>query len=202
MEHREKEKAIFDLFWKRKVGTKNRIFVLSVQLPQGGLEVQQVQHQQLNLVFPICLSFLKKTTPTLVAFIGITIVHGPVHQSTACRSIKLSYDHNLRQGLNRLCLRSLMWMMKQSGAHLIKLKYYYFFNFLFHNSHDKFDRQKIIVSNQINQTESCRKCRCFAWVRKRVSCHQGLISRPRAWQSIQCSQLSVIPLSYPGTPHI
>ena len=30
---------------------------------------------------------------------------------------------------------------------------YFIFNFLFHNSHDKFDRQ-IIVSNQINQIES------------------------------------------------
>ena len=41
----------------------------------------------------------------------------------------------------------------------------FIFNFLFHNSHDKFDRQ-IIVSNQINQIESWRKCRCCAWVRK------------------------------------
>ena len=33
------------------------------------------------------------------------------------------------------------------------LKHFFIFNFLFHNSHDKFDRQ-IIVSNQINQIES------------------------------------------------
>ena len=32
-------------------------------------------------------------------------------------------------------------------------KKYFFFNFLFHNSHDKFDGQ-IIVSNQMNQIES------------------------------------------------
>ena len=29
----------------------------------------------------------------------------------------------------------------------------FIFNFLFHNSHDKFDRQ-IVISNQINQIES------------------------------------------------
>ena len=59
----------------------------------------------------------------------------------------------------------------------------FIFNFLFHNSHDKFDRQ-IIVSNQINQIESWRKHRCFAWVWKRVCHHQGSNSWPRTWCSV------------------
>ena len=59
----------------------------------------------------------------------------------------------------------------------------FIFNFLYHNSHDKFDRQ-IIVSNQINQIESLRKHRCCAWVQKRVCYHQGLNSWPRAWASV------------------
>ena len=61
-------------------------------------------------------------------------------------------------------------------------EFLFFFNFLSHNSHDKFDRQ-IIVSNQINQIESWRKHRCFAWVQKRVCGHQGFHSRPRTWHS-------------------
>ena len=36
----------------------------------------------------------------------------------------------------------------------------FIFNFLFHNSHDKFDWQ-IILSNQINQTESWKKIDVF-----------------------------------------
>ena len=57
---------------------------------------------------------------------------------------------------------------------------FFFFNFLFHNSIDKFSRQ-IIVSNPKNQIESWIKHRCCAWVQKRVCCHQGLNSWPRAW---------------------
>ena len=59
----------------------------------------------------------------------------------------------------------------------------FIFNFLFHNSHDKIERQ-IIVSNQISQIESWRKCKCCAWVWKRVCHHQGLNSQPRAWHSV------------------
>ena len=57
------------------------------------------------------------------------------------------------------------------------------FNFLFHNSHDKFDRQ-IMVLNLMNQIESWRKCRCCDSVWKRVCCPQGVNSWPRAWRSI------------------
>ena len=60
----------------------------------------------------------------------------------------------------------------------------FIFNFLFHNSHDIFDRQ-IIVLNKINQIESWRKHRCCAWVRKRVCHHQGSNSWPRSWHSVQ-----------------
>ena len=59
----------------------------------------------------------------------------------------------------------------------------FIFNCLFHNSPNKFDRQ-IIVSNQINQTQSWRKCKCCAGVLKRVSCHRGSNSWPRAWHSV------------------
>ena len=59
----------------------------------------------------------------------------------------------------------------------------FIFNFLFHNSHDKFDRQ-ITVSNQINQTDSWRKQRCCAWVQKRVAHHQGLNSWSRALRTL------------------
>ena len=83
----------------------------------------------------------------------------------------------------------LMLMDPIQGVNIVMV---FFFNFLFHNSHEKFDRQTI-VSNQINHTESWRMCRCCAWVRKRVCRHQGLKSWPRAWQ---CSEPSVIPLSY------
>ena len=71
------------------------------------------------------------------------------------------------------------------------------FNFMFHNSHDKFDRQ-IKVSNQINQIESWRKCRCSACVWKRVSCHECSNSLPGHGTAYQCLESSVIPLSYPG----
>ena len=59
----------------------------------------------------------------------------------------------------------------------------FIFNFLFHNLHDKFDRQ-IIVSNQINQIESWIKHRCCAWVQKRVCHHRDSNSQPRAWCSV------------------
>ena len=65
------------------------------------------------------------------------------------------------------------------GNIFFKKKFSFIFNFLLHNSHDKFDRQ-IIVSNQTNQTELWIKHRCCAWVRKRVCRHQGSNSRPRA----------------------
>ena len=45
-------------------------------------------------------------------------------------------------------------------------------------------RWQIIVLNKINQIETWRKRRCFAWVRKRVCHHQGLNSQPMAWCSI------------------
>ena len=54
---------------------------------------------------------------------------------------------------------------------------------MFHNSHDKFDRQ-IIVSNQTNQIESWRKHTWCAWVWKRVCDPQGSNSWPRAWRSM------------------
>ena len=54
----------------------------------------------------------------------------------------------------------------------------FIFNFLFHNSHEKFDRQII------NEIESWRKHRCFVWVQKIVFCHQGSNSWSRAWHSI------------------
>ena len=38
----------------------------------------------------------------------------------------------------------------------------------------------VIKSNQINQKESGKVCRCCAWVQKRVYHHQGINSRPRA----------------------
>ena len=60
---------------------------------------------------------------------------------------------------------------------------YFIFNFLFHNPHDKFERQ-IIVSNQTTQIESWRKHRCCAWVWIRVCRHQGSNSQPSAWYSI------------------
>ena len=63
------------------------------------------------------------------------------------------------------------------------LKKSFIFNFLFHISHDKFDRQ-IIVSNQINLLESWINRRCCAWVQKRVCCHRGWISHPRTWRSV------------------
>ena len=84
---------------------------------------------------------------------------------------------------------------------ILFLKYISFvFNFLFHNSKEKFDRQ-IIVSNQINQIESWRKCRCCAWVQKRVCHHSGLNSQPGHGTAYQWSELSVIPLSFSGTPY-
>ena len=56
----------------------------------------------------------------------------------------------------------------------------FIFNFLFHNSNDKFDR-KIIVSNQI---ESWLKHICCTWVWKRICSQRGSNSRPRAWCSV------------------
>ena len=44
-------------------------------------------------------------------------------------------------------------------------KYIFIFKFLLHNSHDKFDRQKL-VSNQMNKIELWKKCWCRAWVLK------------------------------------
>ena len=60
---------------------------------------------------------------------------------------------------------------------------FFYFQFFFHNSHDKFDRQ-IIVSNQINQIESWIKHRCCAWVQKIFCLHWGLNSRLRACLSV------------------
>ena len=59
----------------------------------------------------------------------------------------------------------------------------FIFNFLFHNSHNIFDRQ-MIVSNQINQIESWRKHICCTWVQKRVCHNHGSNSLPRAWRTI------------------
>ena len=66
-------------------------------------------------------------------------------------------------------------------CHRLRFQKYISFilNFLFRNSHGKFDRQ-IIVSNQINQIESWQKCRCSAWVRS-VCHHRGSNSWPRVW---------------------
>ena len=73
------------------------------------------------------------------------------------------------------------------------------------NSHDKFDRfdRQIIVLNQIIQIESWRKCRCCAWVWKRVCHHQCLNLQPRAWHRAlmvraECdtTQLFRCPLQY------
>ena len=55
-----------------------------------------------------------------------------------------------------LLIFSLIQPLDQACGYLFNVfffKFSFIFNFLFHNSHDKFDRQ-IIVSNQINQIES------------------------------------------------
>ena len=70
----------------------------------------------------------------------------------------------------------------KSFIYLWTLKYLmfiYFVYFQFYNSHDKLDRQ-IIALNQINKIESRKKRKCFALVKYRVCCHQGVNSQPWA----------------------
>ena len=63
---------------------------------------------------------------------------------------------------------------------------YFIFNFLFHNSHDQFDRLIIIL----NQIESWRKCRCCAWVRKRV-CKSISIFNQTCWCTYTVSDIVI-----------
>ena len=72
--------------------------------------------------------------------------------------------------------------------------------FLFHNSHDKFDR-KIIVSNKINQIESQRKRRSCVWVQKEFVITEALTHGSGHGTAYLCSEPSVIPLRYSGTPN-
>ena len=58
----------------------------------------------------------------------------------------------------------------------------------------------MIVSNQINQIESSRKHRCCTWVWKEFVATDAWTHCPGHGSVYQCSDLSVIPLIYPGTP--
>ena len=66
---------------------------------------------------------------------------------------------------------------KKKDTRLFLKIFFFIFNILFHNWHEKFDRQ-IIVSNETNQIESWIKHRCCAWVQKRVWRQWGSNSLP------------------------
>ena len=71
----------------------------------------------------------------------------------------------------------------------------FFFNFLFHNSHDKFDRQ-IIVPNQI---ESWKNVDVFGSDKKFGDTKAQTLG-PECNTVYRSSEPSVITLSYAGTP--
>ena len=84
-------------------------------------------------------------------------------------------------------------------------KHIFIFKFLLHNSHDKFDRQKL-VSNQMNKIELWKKCWCRAWVLKRVCHHQAQTHSPgTAYQwsklSAKTTRLSSVPSTVVRTWH-